>query len=56
MVLQALNRKVTVRLKLLKAERHSNVLSQEKIQYVVETGVVVCVQAAIILFAWHGQE
>ena len=51
MVLHALNRKVTIRLKLLRAEPLSNVLSQEKIQYIVEIGVVVCVQGAIILFA-----
>lgn len=38
MVLHALNRKVTVRLKLLRDEPHSNALSQEKIEYVVETG------------------
>lgn len=55
MVLHALNRKMTVRLKLLRDEPHSNVLSQEKIEYVVETGVVVYVQG-VILFAWHGQE
>jgi len=47
---------VTVRLKLLKAEPHSYAFSQQKIQCVVGTEVVVCVQGAIILLAWHGQE